>query len=81
MCKHYVSADVSQYGIGAVLLDFKWQPVEYAYRKLTDTEKRYSIVEKEALTTTWAWIKFDTYIVGQRVQDRDRPQATCGYSW
>ena len=67
-CKHRVSADASQYAIGAVLLQFicrnEWQPVEYASRKLTETERRYSMVEKEALAITWACEKFDFYLVG-----------------
>ena len=71
-CKHRVSADASQYAIGAVLLQFncrgEWQPVEYASRKLTETERRYSMVEKEALAITWACEKFDFYIVGREFE-------------
>ena len=62
--KHRVSADTSQYVIGAVLLQFncrnEWQPVEYASRKLTENKRRYSMVEKEALAITWACEKFDS---------------------
>ena len=66
---HRVSADSSQYAVGAVLLQMNdskdWQPVEYASRKLTDTETRYAMVEKEALAICWACEKFDYYLVGR----------------
>jgi hypothetical protein len=70
--KHRVSADSSQYAIGAVMLQLnnreQWQPVEYASRKLTDVETRYAMVEKEALAVTWACEKFDYYLVGRQFE-------------
>ena len=42
-----------------------WQPVEYASRKLTDTETCYAILEKEPLAICWSPEKFDYYLVGQ----------------
>ena len=66
---HRVSADASKCAIGAVLLQRseggEWQPVEYASRKLSDTEQRYAMIEKEALAVTWACEKFDFYLVGR----------------
>ena len=62
-----VCADASSYGLGAVLLQKKnssWRPVVYASRSMTETEKRYAQIEKEALATTWACEKFSSYILG-----------------
>ena len=70
--KHRVSADSSKNALGAVLLQYNnegnWQPVEYASRKMTETETRYAMVEKEALATTWACEKFDYYLVGRKFE-------------
>ena len=50
-----VSADA--YGLGTVLLqknhNQQWTPVAYASRSLTDTQTRYTQIEKEALAATW----------------------------
>jgi len=62
------SADASLFGVGAVLLqrnDQQWKPVAYASRKLSETEKCYAQIEKEALALTWACKKFSTYIMGK----------------
>ena len=62
-----VCADASSYGLGAVLMQksqSEWRPVAYASRSMTETEKRYAQIEKEALATTWASEKFATYILG-----------------
>ena len=64
-----VSADASSHGLGAVLMqksDSQWRPVAYASRSMTETERRYAQIEKEALATTWACEKFSTYILGMK---------------
>ena len=64
-----VSADASSFGLGAVLLqqnNSSWQPVAFASRVMSDTERRYAQVEKEALAVTWACEKFSTYILGKK---------------
>ena len=61
-----VSADTSSYGLGAVLLqetDTTWRPVAYASRSLSNTEKRYAQIKKEALVVTCS--KFSNYILGR----------------
>ena len=48
-----ISADASNTGLGAVLFqvqdDGQRRPVCYASRSLSETEKRYAVIEKEAL--------------------------------
>ena len=66
-----IRSDASAYGMGAVLLQQhsdKWKPVAFASRSLTDTEKRYSQIEKEALAIVWACEKFSDYVLGKRIQ-------------
>ena len=62
-----IAADASSYGLGTVLLqknDNNWEPVSYASRSMSETERRYAQIEKEALATTWACEKFATYVLG-----------------
>ena len=64
-----VSADASSYGLGVVLLQKTsndWQPVAYTSRSLSETERRYAQIEKEALAITWACEKVAMYILGKR---------------
>ena len=53
-----INADASSYGIGGVVIQKQenngWKPVSYISRALTDTESRYSQIEKKCLAFTWA---------------------------
>ena len=58
--------DASDTGLGAVLLQ-EGQPICYASRALTYTEKRYAQIEKELLGMLWSCDKFDQYIYGRDI--------------
>ncbi|XP_050559936.1 uncharacterized protein LOC126912319 [Spodoptera frugiperda] len=62
--------DSSAYCIGAVLMQGEGhdeQPVEYASRLLTTTERNYSTTEREALAVVWALGKFRRYVKTAKV--------------
>lgn len=66
-----LSADASSFGLGAVLFQAQKtghrRPIAFASRSLTNTERRYFQIEKEALALTWAAERFDEYIRGLNV--------------
>ena len=66
-----ICVDASTYGLMAVLLqqqhDDKWKPVAFASRSITETERRYSQIEKEALALVWACEKFADYVIGKAI--------------
>lgn len=63
-----VITDASPYGIGAVLTqkqsENSWRPVTYISRGLTDTERCYAQIEKEALAVTWACERLSSDLMG-----------------
>ena len=66
-----ISADASAYGLGAVLLQRQpgkdWRPIAFASRTMTETEQRYSQIEKESLALVWACEKFSDYVIGKQI--------------
>jgi hypothetical protein len=65
-----VIVDASPVGVGAVITqkqsDGSFKPVAYASRALTDTERRYSQTEREALAVVWGCERFHLYLLGKR---------------
>ena len=52
-----VSSDASSFGLGAVLMQKpsgEMRPVAYASRSMTEIERHYAQIDKEALAITWA---------------------------
>ena len=63
-----IASDASQHGLGAALFEIQAddtrRPICFASRSLSDTEKRYAVIEKEALGAVWACEKLEQYIYG-----------------
>jgi len=60
-----VERDPSEFGIGSVLRQ-EGQPVSYASRMLTDTERRYAQIEKEMLALLFGLEKLHHYTFGRQ---------------
>ena len=61
-----LECDASSVGLGAVLLQ-EGQPVAFASRALSATERNYAPIEWEALAVVFACEHFDSYILGKHV--------------
>ena len=65
-----VSTDASNVGLGATLSimdpQFGKRTVEFASKRLTDAERKFSTTEKEALALVWACERWRPYLLGRR---------------
>jgi len=61
-----IQTDASKDGLGSCLLQ-EGQPIAYASRALTETEKNYAQIEKELLAIVFSTKKFHQYVYGHSV--------------
>ena len=64
--KHTIQCDASKKGLGAVLLQ-KSKPIMYMSRALTETEQRYSNIERELLAIVFALERLNHYTLGRTI--------------
>ena len=65
--QHSIQCDASKKGLGAVLLQ-EGQPVIYISRSLTETEQRYSNIERELLAVVFALERLNHFTLGFRTK-------------
>ena len=64
--KHTIQCDASKKGLGAVLLQ-ESKPVMYVSRVLTETEQRYSNIERELLAIVFTHERLNHYTFGRTI--------------
>ena len=69
--RHKIQSDASPFAIGSCLTqidaDGIEKPVAYAHRALTNAERNYSQLDKEALSLVFGLSKFHCYVFGKEV--------------
>jgi hypothetical protein len=74
-CETHLAADASESGIQASLYQVTtpehrrkptWVPIDHVSRALTETESRYSPIERESLGLSWGMEQFRFYVVGSK---------------
>lgn len=69
MHETHLHVDAGPFGLGAILSQHNGNQtniIAYASKSLTQTEQRYSQIEKETLAATWAIQYFHTYLFGDK---------------
>ena len=72
--KHTIQCNASKKGLGAVLLQ-ESKPVVYVSRVLTETEQRYSNIERELLAVVFALERLNHYTFGRTITVQSNHQA------
>ena len=67
-----LQCDASESGLGAALMQ-NGQPVAYASRALTETEKGYAQIEKELLAVLYGMERFHQFTYGRPVEVQSAP--------
>ena len=67
--KHTIKCNASKKGLSAVLLQ-ESKPVMYMSRALTETEQRYSNIERELLAIVFAHERLNHYTFGRTITVR-----------
>ena len=65
--KHTIQCDASKKGLGAVLLQ-ETKPIMYMSRALTETEQRYSNIERELLAIVFVLARLNHYTFGRTIK-------------
>ena len=63
---HIIQTDASKTELGAVLLQ-EGQPIVYASKTLTETQKRYSNIERELLGVVFGLERLHHYTFGSQI--------------
>ena len=67
----HIQCDASEYAVGACVTQLdssgEERPIAFASSKLSDTQRRWSILEKEAYAVVYALQRFDHLIFGCRI--------------
>ena len=69
-CATFVTVDASGIALGMVLSQLqngKEKPTAFTSRALTDTEKAYSVSEREALACIWACERWHFYLYAKKI--------------
>ena len=73
-----IHTDASTFQLGAVIIQ-KCKPIAFYSRKLTDTQQRQTVTEREILSIIEALKEFRTILLGQKLRIyTDHKNLTCG---